>query len=81
MTGNRNGPLTRPDENAIFNAIVECGREVAARTENCTEEGGIYKFLSETPLLVLTVTLRCKMEAKGYTITHTGEKNGKAKKV
>jgi len=64
-----NGPLPNETENAIFTALVECGRDHAKKHNIAQEDRGIYGFLSETPLLVMTVAIRLKLEALGYKLT------------
>lgn len=63
------GPLSNDTDNAIFTALVECGRDYGRKNNIEREDLGIYGFLSETPLLVMTVAIRCKMEALGYKVT------------
>lgn len=64
-----NGPLTNETENAIFTALVECGKDHARKNNIAQEDMGIYGFLFETPLLVMTVALRLKLEDLGYKLT------------
>lgn len=63
------GPLVNETENIIFLALVECGKDYAKENNIEEEDRGIYAFLSETPLLVITVALRLKLEAFGFELT------------